>query len=59
MQCAFCKKTQDAVARLISSPNDYGPVYICDECVRIWSAEARNRSGLFGRSAMFLLPQRS
>lgn len=45
MQCAFCKKTQDAVARLISSPNDYGPVYICDECVRICIAEAANQSG--------------
>jgi hypothetical protein len=45
MQCAFCKKAQDALARLISSPKDYGPLYNCDECVRICSAEATNQSG--------------
>lgn len=35
MHCAFCKRSQDVVEKLISSPNDYGPVYICDQCVRV------------------------
>ena len=35
LQCSFCKRTQDAVAKLISSPKDYGPAFICDECVRV------------------------
>ena len=35
LQCSFCKQTEDAVAKLISSPKDYGPAFICDECVRV------------------------
>lgn len=35
MHCAFCKRSQDVVEKLISSPNDYGPFYICDQCVRV------------------------
>jgi ATP-dependent Clp protease ATP-binding subunit ClpX len=33
--CSFCHKSQDAVAKLISSPSDYPPTYICDECVAV------------------------
>lgn len=29
--CSFCKRTEEAVERLISGPN----VYICDRCIRI------------------------
>jgi hypothetical protein len=33
LRCSFCNKSQDAVAKLISSPCDYPRAYICDECV--------------------------
>src|SRR4030081_799894 len=33
LRCSFCHKSQDAVAKLISSPSDYSRAYICDECV--------------------------
>src|SRR6201998_1459014 len=32
---SFCHKSQDAVAKLISSPSDYPRAYICDECVAV------------------------
>jgi len=35
LQCSFCRKRQDAVAKLISSPSDYERAYICDECVAV------------------------
>ena len=35
LRCSFCHKSQDAVAKLISSPSDYPRAYICDECVDI------------------------
>jgi ATP-dependent Clp protease ATP-binding subunit ClpX len=35
LRCSFCGKTQDAVAKLISSPGDFPPAYICDECVAV------------------------
>ncbi|HJX85724.1 MAG TPA: ATP-dependent Clp protease ATP-binding subunit ClpX, partial [Candidatus Angelobacter sp.] len=31
----FCQKSQDAVAKLISSPSDYPRAYICDECIAV------------------------
>jgi len=33
--CSFCRKNQDAVGKLISSPGDFPRAYICDECVAI------------------------
>ena len=33
--CSFCHKSQDDVAKLICSPSDYPPTYICDECVAV------------------------
>ncbi|HEY2232785.1 MAG TPA: ClpX C4-type zinc finger protein, partial [Candidatus Angelobacter sp.] len=30
LRCSFCHKSQDAVAKLISSPSDYPRAYICD-----------------------------
>jgi len=38
MRCSFCNKSQNAVAKLISSPSDYPRAYICDQCVRLCSA---------------------
>ena len=35
LRCSFCHKSQDAIAKLISSPTDYPRAYICDECVAV------------------------
>jgi ATP-dependent protease Clp ATPase subunit len=35
LRCSFCRKSQDVVGKLISSPSDYPRTYICDECIRI------------------------
>ena len=35
LRYSFCHKSQDAVAKLISSPSDYPRAYICDECVAV------------------------
>ncbi len=35
LRCSFCHKSQEAVAKLISSPSDYPRAYICDECVGV------------------------
>ncbi len=35
LRCSFCHKSQDAVAKLISSPSDYPRAFICDECVAV------------------------
>ena len=35
LRCSFCHKSQDAVAKLISSPSEYPRAYICDECVAV------------------------
>ena len=37
LRCSFCHKSQDAVAKLISSPSDYPRAYICDECVAVYN----------------------
>jgi 1-aminocyclopropane-1-carboxylate deaminase/D-cysteine desulfhydrase-like pyridoxal-dependent ACC family enzyme len=34
-QCSFCRKPQDKVRKLISSPSDSVRAYICDECVAV------------------------
>jgi ClpX C4-type zinc finger len=35
LRCCFCHKSQEAVGKLFSSPNDYPRAYICDECVSV------------------------
>ncbi len=35
LRCSFCRKAQDAVGKLISSPGDFPRAYICDECVAV------------------------
>lgn len=35
LRCSFCRKSQDIVRKLISSPSDYPKCYICDECVAV------------------------
>ena len=39
LQCSFCKKSQDIIGKLISSPSDYPRAYICDECVEKYTPE--------------------
>jgi len=33
--CSFCHRSQDAVAKLIGTPEHYPPAYICDTCVAV------------------------
>jgi ATP-dependent protease Clp ATPase subunit len=35
LRCSFCRKSQDEVSKLISSPSDYPRAYICDECIQV------------------------
>jgi hypothetical protein len=36
LHCSFCRKSQDSVQKLITSPNsDPSRAYICDECVMV------------------------
>ena len=35
MRCSFCRKTQEQVEKLISSPSEYPRSYICNECVGV------------------------
>jgi ATP-dependent Clp protease ATP-binding subunit ClpX len=35
LRCSFCRKSQDVVGKLISSPSDYPRAYICDECIAV------------------------
>jgi D-cysteine desulfhydrase family pyridoxal phosphate-dependent enzyme len=35
LRCSFCRKSQDVVRKLISSPSDYRRGYICDECLQV------------------------
>ena len=39
LHCSFCRKSQDAVGKLISSPADYSRAWICDECVQKYTPE--------------------
>ena len=45
LRCSFCHKSQDAVAKLISSPSDYPRAYICDECVSVYNSILEDDSG--------------
>jgi ATP-dependent Clp protease ATP-binding subunit ClpX len=35
LRCSFCQKSQERVAKLISTPSEYPRAYICDECIRV------------------------
>src|ERR1700741_1373134 len=45
LRCSFCHKSQDAVAKLISSPSDYPRAYICDECVAVCNSSLEDDRG--------------
>ena len=46
LRCSFCHKSQDAVAKLISSPSDYPRAYICDECVAVCNSILEDDRGV-------------
>jgi len=54
LHCSFCRKAQDAVSKLISSPSDYPRAYICDECVEKYTPEEQQ----YFQSAPVALPNR-
>ncbi len=33
LRCSFCRKSQDTVGKLISSPSDDSRAFICDQCI--------------------------
>ena len=35
LRCSFCRKRQEDVGKLISSPSESSRAYICDECVAV------------------------
>src|SRR3978361_2180847 len=45
LRCSFCHKSQDAVAKLISSPSDSPRAYICDECVAVCNSILEDDKG--------------
>jgi ATP-dependent Clp protease ATP-binding subunit ClpX len=45
LRCSFCHKSQDSVAKLISSPSDYPRAYICDECVAVCNSILEDDKG--------------
>ncbi len=51
LRCSFCHKSQDAVAKLISSPSDYPRAYICDECVAVCNSILEDDRGGEARNA--------
>jgi hypothetical protein len=42
LRCSFCRKSQDVVAKLISSPIGGPEAYICDKCVAVCSSILRD-----------------
>jgi hypothetical protein len=38
LRCSFCNAPEKKVGKLISSPSNYPPVHICDECVAVCAA---------------------
>jgi len=45
LHCSFCHKSQEAVRKLISSPDDRPRAYICDECVGVCNAILEDDAG--------------
>jgi len=45
LHCSFCRKSQDAVGKLISSPGDFPRAYICDECVAVCNSILEEKRG--------------
>jgi ATP-dependent protease Clp ATPase subunit len=45
LRCSFCKKSQDVVTRLISTPTELPRAYICDECVMVCHSIVEDEAG--------------
>ena len=54
--CSFCHKSQDSVAKLISSPSDYPRAYICDECIAVCASILEDDRGQSEADAMVAAP---
>ena len=39
LHCSFCRRSQDEVGKLISSPPDHTRAFICDECIDKYTPE--------------------
>ncbi|MBS1816172.1 MAG: ATP-dependent Clp protease ATP-binding subunit ClpX [Acidobacteria bacterium] len=50
LRCSFCHKSQESVAKLISSPSDYPRAYICDECVAVCNSILEDDRGTESQS---------
>ena len=47
LRCSFCRKSQESVRNLISSPIDApSSAYICDECILVCASILQDDSGL-------------
>ena len=59
LRCSFCHKSQDAVAKLISSPSDYPRAYICDALVADIGVTLTDEAGLVVAVAVLMrrIPQ--
>ena len=42
LRCSFCRKSQDVVAKLVSSPIGAPEAYICDKCVAVCASILRD-----------------
>ncbi len=57
LRCSFCHKSQEAVRKLISSPDDRPRAYICDECVAVCNTILQDDSGERFSAAQNKLPR--
>ncbi len=57
LRCSFCQKSQDAVRKLISSPDEHFRAYICDECVVACNAILEKDAGERGPLPSGKLPK--
>jgi len=59
LRCSFCHKSQDAVRKLISSPDDRPRAYICDECVAVCNTILEDDSSERAATSQSKLPRPS
>jgi ATP-dependent Clp protease ATP-binding subunit ClpX len=59
LRCSFCHKSQDAVRKLISSPDERARAYICDECVAVCNTILEDDSSDRTAGAQTKLPRPS
>jgi ATP-dependent Clp protease ATP-binding subunit ClpX len=57
LRCSFCHKSQEVVAKLISSPSDYPRAYICDECIAVCNSILDDERGETAHASPSKLPK--